>query len=423
MDTEKPEPETQGEETKQIQRIAFYGFLLNLGLTVMKAVLVSLSGSLAITASTIDSATDSVASLVLYIGLKLSARKTAAFPLGLYKIENVLSVAVAFFIFFAGYEIARHAFSPAATAPTISLTVVLLILASTIAIFIFGRYAIAAGRRTESPTLIAEGRHRQVDSLASVVVLASVVISYFKAEIDLFGITIDQIAAALVLVFIAHTGWELLSDGMRVLLDASIDHETLAKVQRIIEEEPMVAEVQSLMGRNAGRFRFLQATITVRTEELQKAHDISEKIESNIRTRVPHVERVIIHYEPEPRAYLRIGVPLSDPDGALSDHFGDSPYFAIAMLRLSDNQIEKQEIIKNPYTHIKRAKGIRVAEWLVEKNVDEVAITEDIKHKGPGYVFSDAGVKVHVISAKNLEEALDYITTRNHSVPASEAWS
>jgi len=420
MNTEKTEAETQSEETKQIQRIAFYGFLLNLGLAIMKAVLASLSSSLAITASAIDSATDSVASLVLYIGLKLSARKTSTFPLGLYKIENVLSVAVAFFIFFAGYEIARHALSPAATPPTISLTVILLILASTVAIFIFGRYAIAAGRRTESPTLIAEGRHRQVDSLASVVVLASVVMNYFKMEIDLFGITIDQIAAAVVLLFIAHTGWELLSDGMRVLLDASIDHETLAKVQRIIEKEPMVAEVQSLMGRNAGRFRFLQATITVRTDELQKAHDISEKIESNIRSRVPHVERVIIHYEPEPRAYLRIGVPLADPDGALSNHFGDSPYFAIAMLRMSDNQIEKQEIIKNPYTHIKRAKGIQVAEWLVEKNVDEIAISEDIKHKGPGYVFSDAGVKVHVISAKTLEEALSYITNQSHSLTASQ---
>ena len=31
--------ETAGEETRQIQRIASYGFLLNLGLTAMKATL------------------------------------------------------------------------------------------------------------------------------------------------------------------------------------------------------------------------------------------------------------------------------------------------------------------------------------------------------------------------------------------------
>jgi len=135
---------TQDTETREIQRIALYGFLLNLGLTGMKAVLVFLSGSLAVIASTIDSATDSIASLILYVGLKLSARKTPTFPLGLYKIENLLSVAVAFFIFVAGYEIARRAFSPALTPPNISMTVILLFAAGTIAIFLLGRYAIAS---------------------------------------------------------------------------------------------------------------------------------------------------------------------------------------------------------------------------------------------------------------------------------------
>ena len=402
---------TQDTETREIQRIALYGFLLNLGLTGMKAVLVFLSGSLAVIASTIDSATDSIASLILYVGLKLSARKTPTFPLGLYKIENLLSVAVAFFIFVAGYEIARRAFSPALTPPNISMTVILLFAAGTIAIFLFGRYAIASGRRTESPTLMAEGRHRMVDALSSVVVLASVILSHFKLDVRFYGITIDQIAAAVVLLFIAHTGWELLVDGMRVLLDASIDHETLGKVQRIIEAEPLVAEVHSLTGRNAGRFRFLQAAITVRTDDLQRAHRISEKIESNIRGKVPHVERVVIHYEPQVRRYLRIAVPLSDPGGKMSRHFGESPYFAIALLRLSDNGIETQEIIENPYVDMEKAKGIRVAEWLIAKKVDAVAITEEMKHKGPGYVFSDAGVQIHVVSAKDVGEAIASIVS------------
>jgi predicted Fe-Mo cluster-binding NifX family protein len=247
-------------------------------------------------------------------------------------------------------------------------------------------------------------------------VLVSVVISYLGLEIELYGITIDQIAAALVLMFIAHTGWELLSDGMRVLLDASVDHETLAEIRELMEAEPMVAEVQSLVGRNAGRFRFLQATVVVRTNDLQKAHKISQKIESNIRSHIPHVERVVVHYEPQAREYLRIAVPLSDLGGKLSSHFGESPYFAIVLLRLRDNQIEKQEFIKNPYTGVERGKGIQVAEWLVGKKVDEVAITEEIKHKGPGYVFSDAGIKVHVVSADDVEETIASITSKEQSL-------
>ncbi|MEJ2102681.1 MAG: cation transporter [Desulfobacterales bacterium] len=55
----------------------------------MKVLLAVFSGSLAITASAIDSGTDAVASFLIYVGVKLSTRKTRSFPMGLYKLENV----------------------------------------------------------------------------------------------------------------------------------------------------------------------------------------------------------------------------------------------------------------------------------------------------------------------------------------------
>ena len=206
------------DETKQIHRIAAYAFLLNLVLAIMKALLAFSSGSLAITASAIDSGTDAVASLVIYGGVKLSTKKTRSFPMGLYKLENVASVVIALFIFIAGYEIIREILSPVGSLPRISLSYIVLLFAGTVATLLFGQYAISTGRKTESPTLIAEGRHRQVDVLSSIVVLISVSLSYFDFHLKIFGVTIDQIGAALILIFIARAGWELLSDGMRVLL-------------------------------------------------------------------------------------------------------------------------------------------------------------------------------------------------------------
>ena len=406
---------TQEKESRQIQRVAAFGFFLNLALTAMKAVLAFLSGSLAITASTIDSATDSIASLVLYFGLKLSDQKTSTFPLGLYKIENLLSVIIAFFIFFAGYEILHHTFFSPVLPPDISLTAILLILAGTISIFAFGQYVITAGRRTESPTLIAEGRHRQTDVLSSVVVLISISLSYFDLEIGLFGLTVDQIATILVLLFVARTGWELLSDGMRVLLDASLDHKTLTSVRKIIESELMVSGVRSLVGRNAGRFRFLQAVVTMRTDNLKKAHEISDRIEGKIQSSIPRVERVIIHYEPHNHDNVRIAFPLSDKDGTLGRHFGDSPYFAIVEMGLKDHRIVEREVVRNPYLDLEKGKGIQVAEWLVQSRVDRLVLVEEIKSKGPGYVFTNAGVKIQMAAAKSLEEALSGIVEKGLS--------
>lgn len=105
---------------------------------------------------------------------------------------------------------------------------------------------------------------------------------------NILGVTIDQIGSVSILVFIVRAGWELLSDGMRVLLDASIDFSTLDSVREIIRSEPLVGEIKSLMGRSAGRFRFLQATITLKTDNLERAHQIGEAIEkkSAIRLRM-----------------------------------------------------------------------------------------------------------------------------------------
>jgi cation diffusion facilitator family transporter len=399
------------EETRIIQRVALYAFLLNLGLAIMNGTLAFFSNSLAVTAGAIDTGTDAVASVVLYGGLKLSTRKFASFPSGLYKIENLLSVIVALFIFFAGYEIAGKVLRQAAAAPGISSTIVVLLAAGVAATYLFGRYAGTVGKRTASPTLIAEGRHRQVDVLSSIVVLASVLLGYFGWEFSLFGLSIDQIAAGVVLIFIGRAGWELLSDGMRVLLDASIDFETLDQIRKILEDHPMVVKVQSLTGRNAGRFRFLQTSVIMRTDDLEKAHQISESLERDIRGKIPHVERVTIHYEPRPRTHARIAIPLADPSGMISDHFGEAPYFLLVTIRLADHEAEKKEVIPNPHRAVETAKGIRVAEWLVQQKVDQVFMREDLSHKGPGYVFGNAGVKTVTTGAHDVEEVMAGFTS------------
>ena len=399
------------EETRRIQRVVFYGFLLNLALAIMKAFLAIFSGSLAIFASAIDSGADAVASLVIYAGVKLSTRKTQSFPLGLHKLENVASVVIALFIFIAGYEIIQKVLSPATRPLSISFSYILLFIAGTVATFIFGQYAMSIGRKTGSPTLIADGRQRQVDVLASIVVLVSIALSYFNLHLNIFGLTVDQLGAAFILIFIARSGWELLSDGMRVLLDASIDFSTLDQIREIIKSEPMVNEIKFLSGRNSGRFRFIQTNISLKTEDLHRAHQISKDLETKIRDQVPHVEKVLIHYEPDARTHERIGVPLDDATGRMSKHFGEAPYFGIVRIRRKDKEIENQKVVENPYCSVETAKGIRVAEWMVQQGIEHIGMKEDVSRKGPAYVLSNAGVKIHIISADQLNLAIREIIT------------
>jgi len=235
MTTQTTEHADGHDDTAQVYRVAGYAFVLNLFLAVLKGFLAVTSGSLAIMAGAIDSGTDAVASLVIYGGVKLSTRKTKGFPLGLYKLENVASVLVAIFIFIAGYEIVGQIFSGQQQPPEIPLPYIWLLLAATVMIFFFGRFAIRVGRRTHSPTLIAEGRHRQVDVLSSIVVLVAALLGYLEVDWHILGVTIDQMGACLILVFIVRAGWDLLSDGMRVLLDASINSPPWNKFRRSLK--------------------------------------------------------------------------------------------------------------------------------------------------------------------------------------------
>ena len=393
-------------DTHQIFKIAGLAFLLNLILTLVKVPLAVLTGSLAITASAIDSGTDAVASLVIYGGVKLSTRKTRSFPLGLYKLENVASVAISLFIFIAGYEIAKQIFSSSDSLPQITPISIFLLAGSSLSIFGFGQYALHVGKKTGSPVLIAEGRHRQVDFLSSIVVLVSVLLSYFDLQIDVMGISIDRLGAALILLFIAKAGWELLSDGMRVLLDASIDFPTLNKIRSLIRQEPAVDEIKSLIGRNAGRYRFIQADITLNVNNLEAAHKISEAIEHQILTQIPNIEKISIHYEPRVRTHDILALPLSDKSGRISSHFGEAPYFALLHRHIDKHTIDAKKIMENPHCTVSTAKGIRVAEWLVDQKITHVGIKEDVSHKGPGYVLSSAGIKIIRISSKHLSGAV-----------------
>ena len=177
---------------------------------------------------------------------------------------------------------------------------------------------------------------------------------------QLLGFPLDRIAAGIVALFIVYAAWGLLVSSMRVLLDASVSYEILEKVRSLIQAEPAVRAVQNLVGRNSGRYIFVEATITVRTTDLKKAHLVSEKIEQAIKSAVPNIDRVLIHCEPETKTQLRYAVTLSNREGQISEDFGKSPYFALVDIDKQTKNVVRQEIVTNPYREVEKGRGIKV---------------------------------------------------------------
>ncbi len=382
-----------------VERWGWMSIGINILLSALNLEIALASGSLAVTSEMVHNLVDLMAAVVLLIGLRISQRKSKSFPYGLYKIENVVSVMLSMLIFLTGYEITRDAIVGSLGPTTVNPWFLVGVAFSAIIPMVFSHFELRAGRMANSPSLIASATEYRIHIFTSGIVFVSLIAHYF-------GLNLDRIAALLVVVFIIRTGWELLKDGMRVLLDASLDPDTLSQVRELIESDPATDQIHSLTGRNSGRYRFLEAEITLRITDLKKAHDASLRIEQAIREKIPYVERVLIHYEPSSPESICYAFPLANPNGDLSDHFGEAPYFELVRIKLSNGEIDRQEILQNPYRGLAKAKGILVAEWLLSQKVDKVILKELIQGKGPGYVFVNSGVEVIYTKTISVNQAL-----------------
>jgi cation diffusion facilitator family transporter len=386
-------------------RVGLYSTGINLLLVTLKLGLAALSGSLALMADAIHSLVDVFGSLIVLAGLLIARRSSRLFPYGLYKVENLVSVVLALLIFLAAYEIATEAlFEPPreiTNAPVALIGVALAILVA----YLFSRYERRVGEQTGSPSLIADSQHFRADVLSSVVVFIAVLGS-------MLGLPLDRIGAAVIVLFIVRAGWGLLVDGMRVLLDASLSYETLTQVREVIASDPGVAEIRSLVGRNSGRYRFVEIEVSLRTRDLRKAHQISERIEAAVKQNIPRVDRVLVHYEPVRKETLRWAVPLESLDGAVSSHFGEAPYFALVDVKTETGELAGREVLANPYVEVQKQKGIRVAEFLIGQGIDGLALRESLEGKGPSYVLAEAGVEVVATEMEGLSQVLASVQER-----------
>ena len=385
---------------KASEKVAALSILVNVVLLIIKYVFALLSGSVGLAADAIHSSSDVLASLTVFAGLKISKRKSRRFPYGLYKVENLVSLIVALAILFAGYEIVRKALFATSSVQLRRIPLAIAAEVAVIGITLgFSLYEIKKGKEIGSPSIIADGKHVRTDMFSSLAVLVGLVGS-------LLGVNLDRIAVLVVVVFIGHAGISIFVDAMRVLLDASLDFETLDKVKSIIMSERFVKEIRVLTGRNSGSYKFIEAEVILNVRDLEKAHAISQRIEESIKNEIPHVDHVLVLYEPTPKKTMTYAIPLENLDGTISQHFGEAPFFMVVITRTEDKTIKDREIIYNPFLAVERGKGIMVAELLVKRDVDVILLKEEFDGKGPNYVFSNSDVEVVIVSEEKVDEAL-----------------
>lgn len=382
------------------EKTAWLSILTNLLLLGIKTAVVLISGSLAVTADAIHSLSDVVSSTIILIGIKISERPARGFPYGLYKVENLVAMVTSVLILFAGYEIIKAVFVASSRPLPTQIPLSIAGISATILItWLFSRYELKKGRETGSPSLIADARHIWTDMLSSLVIL----MAFLGSAI---GFAIDKYAAVIVVVFIARSAIVILLDSVRVLLDASLDYSSLTRIREIVLADPRVAEINNIWARNAGRYKFVELDLTLRVRELEKGHQLSEEIENRVKMEIAQVDRVLIHFQPMNRDIRTFGIPLTEDRQTISEHFGEAPFFQLLNLQRQESRIIDERLLKNPYLHEQKAKGIKVANWLLDNGLDVLIANHDHSGKGPGFVLGNAGVEILLTKETNAKKAL-----------------
>ncbi|KAF5411780.1 MAG: cation diffusion facilitator family transporter [Euryarchaeota archaeon] len=383
-------------------------------LAAIKFLAGTLSGSIALVADAVHSLTDVISSIGVVIGLKISDRKpTETFPYGFYRAENIVSLFLAFAIIYAGYEIVLTSVEKFTTVKVLTNVpyAIVVALISLLFTLLLSRYKLKVGREENSPSLIADGEHTRADTYASAAVLVGILGNYIGFY------SLDPASGILVSLFIFKAGYEILKDSIKVLLDASIDYESLNRIREITSGTHGVGEIQSLAARSSGKFIFIELGIGTKLRDLERAHQLSDKIEMRIKSEIQNVDRVLIHIEPEERELIRYAVPCTENNGTLSrvsGHFGEAEYFCIFDVRRGDNEITDMRFLKNPFATLEKRKGLKAAELLVANDIDKLITKESIAQKSPFYVLDDAYVESEVTNLDTIGEIIATQAMCNH---------
>ena len=288
----------KNEETreKRIRGVTMQGAVVNLSLTVLKIFAGILGKSASLVADGIHSLSDLATDFVVLIAARLANRPPDdTHPYGHKRFETIATQIIAFILFLAGVQVIRSAGTAISRGETTSPGVVMLIVAGLSVISKEFMYRITrnVSRETNSPSLHANAWHHRSDALSSIAVLIGGVVSLIG-----WGHA-DHAAAVIVGLMILVVAARIFFQGLDELSEHAASPEILQLIRQTLEAAPDILGFHELRSRKIGGDVFLDVHILVDPSlTVQQGHDISHRIEDEIRAKLSQPANILVHIEP-----------------------------------------------------------------------------------------------------------------------------
>ncbi len=272
---------------------------LNGSLALIKAVAGILGNSYALVADSIESLSDVVGSIVVWIGLRVAvSRPTERFPYGKGRAETVAALVVALALFGAAAAIAVNAVHQIRTpqdAPA-PFTLVVLVVVIVVKEWLF-RTVFKVGQEVSSSAVKTDAWHHRSDALTSAAAFVGISVAL------LFGKgfeSADDWAALVASAVICVNASLLVGPALSELTDAAPDKQVTAALRKIALEVPGVLTTHRCWVRKHGFDHFVELDIVVDGDlSVREGHDLAHQVHELIKDRMPGIARVMVHVEPE----------------------------------------------------------------------------------------------------------------------------
>jgi len=267
-------------------------------LTLLKLIIGVMSGSVAVLASAIDSLLDMAISIFNFFAIKKSEEQPdEAYQYGKGKIQAIAGVIEGTVITVSGLYIIYKAIGKTLSAEKVSLLTpsIVAMLISLVVTFFLVKYLLRIAKETGNIVIKADALHYQTDLWSNAAVLLSLVL------VSISGISfIDALFGLGIGVYIIYSAYEIIQEGVAILLDRALEGEMVAKIGEIISNQPQSTGFHWLKTRTDGTTNFVEFHLVLHPDMLLRdAHDISDEIEEQI-AKLDKQKRWLItpHYDP-----------------------------------------------------------------------------------------------------------------------------
>jgi len=265
-------------------------------LIVAKLAAWSVTGSVSLLASLVDSVMDSIASLINLFAIRYSLQPPDdQHRFGHGKAEPLAGLAQAAFIAGSAFFLVFHAvdrlrFNRELEQVSLGFGVMVLAIILTLGLLMVQRYVI---RKTGSTAIRADSLHYLTDLLTNVSVLLALYLS------TLGWTWADPVFAIAVAIYIFYSAYQIGHEAFQQLMDRQLPDEILQQIRATAVSHPEVIGVHEMRTRQAGHTRFVQLHLELDENlPLKQAHAIADEVEAEILMFLPDTE-VIIHQDPK----------------------------------------------------------------------------------------------------------------------------